>query len=268
MNNVEKFLTTLGTLDTETTGTESIDDIIQLSIMMNFQGSHTYYTAMYKPTMPIPAESSAVHFISDEDVQNESAFKDDARAVGTLLDNFEYIIAHNAEFDRQMLVNNFSRHHGTIPANVLNVTKWICTLKLAKKLYGQDLANFSNMKLGYLWFKLGLNKLSDHKVQPHDAQDDVYMCYKLLDFLVHECINRGIVDPNGDVGQQLYKFSNTPNILEYYPYGKYKGEKFEVVATKDRRYLEWMVTTSDLLNDQLPSFDADFAETVAYYLSK
>ena len=268
MNNLEKFLATIGTLDNETTGTESIDDIIQLSIMMNFQGSHTYYTAMYKPLIPIPPESSAVHFISDEDVQNETGFKDDAGSVGTLLDNFEYIVAHNAEFDRQMLVNNFARHHGTVPVNVLNQQKWICTLKIAKKLYGQDLDNFTNMKLGYLWFKLGLNKTADHKVQPHDAQDDVYMCYKLLEHLVKECVERGIVDPNRDIGTQLVAYCNTANILELYPYGKYRGHKFEDVAIKDRRYLEWMVKNSDLVNENHPSFDNDLAETIVYYLNK
>lgn len=269
MNKIESFLSSVGTLDVETTGTTDKDDVIQLSIMIRLQLStqNHYYTSLYKPTIPIPPESSAVHFISDEDVQDAKSFADDAESVGAIVDTFKYIIAHNAEFDRQMLVNNFSRHYGTVPNNILDKSKWICTLNIAKKLYGQDLDNFSNMKLGYLWFKLGLNKTADHKVQPHDAQDDVYMCYKLLEHLVQECVNRGIVDPNRDVGEQLHKFCTTPNILEYYPFGKYRGEKFADVAKKDRRYLEWMVTNSDLLNEEHPSFDLDFAETVVYYLS-
>ncbi len=269
MNNIDSFLNSVGVIDTETTGTTENDDIIQLSIMIRLQMTkeNSYYTSLYKPGIPVPPESSAVHFLSDDDVKDAPTFAQEAESVSIVIDTFKYLIAHNAEFDRQMLANNFGRHYGNIPSNVLNKTNWICTLVIAKKLYGQDFDNFSNMTLGYLWFKLGLYKTSDHKVKPHDAQDDVYMCYKLLEHMIDECINRGIIDPNGNIGEQLHKFSTTPNILEYYPYGKYRGVKFSEVANKDRRYLEWMVKTSDLLNENHPSCDLDFAETIVYYLS-
>ncbi|WNA16003.1 RNase [Xanthomonas phage XaC1] len=267
MNKIEEFLYWLGVVDTETTGTTNTDDVIEFSIMMNQGSEPTYFTSYFKTNIPVPPESSAVHWISDEDLTDAPTFESAASTIGMIMDQMQYLVGHNVEFDRQMIAQNYARKNITVPNSVLNKQQWICTHKIAKKLFGQDTIEFDNFKLGYLWFKLGLNKLSTRKINPHKAEDDVYMCYMLLISLLNECINRGIVDPNKDIGVQLHKFSTTPNILEVYPYGKYKGTKFKEVFEKDRRYLEWMVTTSDLLNPENSSFDEDFAATIEYYLS-
>lgn len=268
MNNLEKFFASLGVLDTETTGTTDLDDVIEFSIMLNDNNTKNFYTTLFKASMPVPAESSAVHWICDEDLVDAPDFSTNSETIGTLMDHMTYLVGHNVEFDRNMLASNFARKTSSVPDSLLDKSKWICTFKLAKKLFGQDTTNFSNLKLGYLWFKLGLNKTSTRKINPHKAEDDVFMCYSVLVHLIDECISRGIIDPTYDIGMQLLKYCNTPNILKVYPYGKYKGELFEEVARKDRRYLEWMALNSDLLNEELPTFDMDFAETVAYYLDK
>lgn len=267
MNKITEFFNSVGTLDTETTGTKSDDDIIQLSILMKHNSEDNYFTTLYKPNKLVPAECSAIHFISDEDLVDAPTFAELAEPVSMLIDGFSYLIAHNSEFDRQMLANNYNRYHNKVPSNILDKTKWICTFKLAKKLFGQETENFKNMQLSYLWFKFGLNKYCTRKITPHDAQDDVYMCFKVLEHITNEFINRGEIDPNRDIGEQLYKICNTPCILEIYPYGKYKGTKFKDVVEKDMRYIEWMVKTSDLLDENSTSFDADFAATIEYYVN-
>ncbi|EPE1232885.1 exonuclease domain-containing protein, partial [Escherichia coli] len=75
MTKLDEFLSNVSVLDTETTGVESEDDIIEFSISYPHDAHENIdtidnYTLRYKPLKDIPPEASAVHFISTEDVAN------------------------------------------------------------------------------------------------------------------------------------------------------------------------------------------------------
>ena len=67
--------------DLETTGvnfqTDRIVEISYIKVMPN--GSEESRTIRVNPGRPIPAEATAIHHITDEDVANERPFKEIAR---------------------------------------------------------------------------------------------------------------------------------------------------------------------------------------------
>ena len=63
--------------DLETTGINITNDrIVEISILKVYpNGNKESKTWLVNPEMPIPAEVSAIHGITDEDVKNENEFK-------------------------------------------------------------------------------------------------------------------------------------------------------------------------------------------------
>lgn len=93
-------------LDTETTGREDSDKIIELG-MVSFAYDKTSgevigvlgtFNALEDPGMPISPEASAVNNITDEMVAGKSI--DDA-AVISFVEMADFVVAHNAGFDRR-----------------------------------------------------------------------------------------------------------------------------------------------------------------------
>jgi len=75
-------------IDTETTGTHPhLDRIIELSIYkIQPDGSEDYRSHRVNPGVKIPAETTAVHGITDADVADEPAFSQYAKGVSEFLD--------------------------------------------------------------------------------------------------------------------------------------------------------------------------------------
>lgn len=63
-------------------------------------------TQRINPQVPIPAAATALHGISDADVQAEPVFRDVARRVRAMVDNVA-IVAYNARFDTAVLHREF-----------------------------------------------------------------------------------------------------------------------------------------------------------------
>jgi DNA polymerase-3 subunit epsilon len=97
--------------DCETTGTDTTrDEIVSLAlIQLDVDGVETgRYTRLVRPTREIPAEATAVHGISAEDVADAPAFGDIAFELRARLDDAVFV-AHNVGFDLPMLQHAFER---------------------------------------------------------------------------------------------------------------------------------------------------------------
>lgn len=263
MNKMDEFLQKVVVNDTETTGVGEDDDIIEFSASFPMTANDDIdeivnYTQRYKPLKSVPAIASSVHFITDEDLVDCGTYEDDIVNIDSLFGTREFYVGHNVDFDRDMYMQNHAKYVGVVPEYMLDNTKWICTLRLAKKLFAEDM-DYENFKLSYLWFKYGLNKSVTRPINAHAAKDDVFMCYKVLIHLVQICIERGEVDPTQDIGEQVIAFCNRPYRYNLMPIGKHKGEKMKNVPLN---YLQWMITNSDILNADLPNYDADLAYTI------
>jgi DNA polymerase III epsilon subunit family exonuclease len=97
--------------DCETTGTDpAVDEIVSLAVVrLDADGAETArYTRLVRPSRPIPAEATAVHGITDEDVAGAPRFAAIGEELLALLDGAVFV-AHNVSFDLPMVQHAFAR---------------------------------------------------------------------------------------------------------------------------------------------------------------
>lgn len=269
MTELEKFFNDIMILDTETTGIDSNSEIIEFSASFPLGGNDEFddvynYTSRFKPIGEIPAEASAIHFITSIDLENESYYKTKYNEFYPLFDIKKYYVGHNVEFDRNMLKCNHKNISDIVKNEFENDDSWICTLKLAKKMFAEE-PEFKNLTLSFLWFKFELHKKCTHKIIPHSAKDDVYMTYKVLSHLINIAIERGLIDENKEIGPQVVKLSNTPITYKTMTIGKYKGMDMTEI---EMGYLKWMILNMDIMNPEMINYDADLAYTVEQEITR
>lgn len=258
---IDNFLKSVLVLDTETTGIDpDVDDIIEYSnSIFDDNNEISNLTARFKNTVPIPAIASSVHFITEEDLINEPTYKDSVDIIEGMFGITKYYVGHNVVFDRTMLDANHRRHAGYVFEPFSNDKKWICTLRMAKKLFAQN-ADYSNLTLSFLWFKLELNKECTKTIIPHSAEDDVYMCARVLEKMIHILANYEAFDIMApDLGKEIKEFIEEPILYLYMPFGKHKGLKMSDVPAD---YLRWMLMNSDILDESNTTYDKDIAHTI------
>ncbi len=98
------------TFDCETTGTNpAADEIVAVAVVrLGADGSETLrYSSHVRPAGPIPADATAVHGISDEDVAGAPSFGEVAGVLVRMLTGAVFT-AHNVEFDLPMLQRAFA----------------------------------------------------------------------------------------------------------------------------------------------------------------
>ncbi|MFM1886839.1 MAG: hypothetical protein RL026_1996 [Pseudomonadota bacterium] len=135
-------------VDTETTGTDfERDRIIELA-MVRFAYDASdgrivhvsdVYGSLEDPGVPIPPETTAIHGITDDMVAGHQI---DDEAVAAMLEDVEWVVAHNAAFDRPLLERRLP---------LFAARRWACSVAdIAWKREG-----FSGAKLEYLALEHG-----------------------------------------------------------------------------------------------------------------
>ena len=97
-------------LDTETTGLNRDDEIVEISIV-DFDGK-TLFTSLVKPSKSIPADAQRIHHISNADVASAPAWP----ILWPNIRSFLYgrmIAAYNTSFDLRMMQQSHSRYNLT-----------------------------------------------------------------------------------------------------------------------------------------------------------
>lgn len=235
--------------DTETTGAGETDRICQIAIGLLKKSGCDYHIDYCTPPVPISFGAMSVHGITPEILEDKPFFwdTDTAKLLSSLNDKNSVIIAHNAEFDIDMVKKEGLDWGGHV----------IDTYRCAKHLIKSD-----SYSLQYLRYSLGLYKQEGDEeavrlkkefgdmMNPHNALFDIYILKKL--FLV-------LIESVGDY-KKLIELTQTPVLMESIRFGKYKGESFKDIAKKDPSYLKW------LKNNKQES-DMDLEYTIQYYLS-
>ncbi len=134
-------------LDTETTGREETDRIIEIGLVVfayNKETGDVYgvvdsYGALEDPGMPIPEAATKVNGITDEMVAGQRI--DDAR-VQALVEMADFVIAHNAGFDRPYCERRFP---------FFKAKAWACSLHQMD----WSAAGISSAKLEFIAFRMG-----------------------------------------------------------------------------------------------------------------
>jgi DNA polymerase III epsilon subunit-like protein len=251
-------MTKLIFFDTETTGNTEKDSLVQIA----YKYDNETFVELYKPSIKIPPEASAVHHITNKMVADKPTFKEstDQPIIKKLFeDENSIVIAHNALFDLMIIAKE-----DIIP------NKFICTLRVARYLDPEGKVDRYNLQ--YLRYLLDL----EVKATAHDALGDVLVLEKLFERLYKKIQEETQKDPLALKGtppsqagedpiiEKMVEISSHPSLLRSFNFGKHLGKKIEEVAKIDRGYLEWLLSQK-LASDQI---DEDWIYTLKHYLNK
>ena len=230
-------------LDTETTGTEEEDRIIQLGYMVLGKPSEPIevYNEFCQANLPIKIRAMEVHGITPEMLEGKPTCTQ-MPAYQKLLEyntDDNYMLIHDAKFDLTMLEKE----------GFVNKMQVIDTLRCAKHLFSDAQAH----RLQYFRYALDLYKQEEAEAQKlgivvkaHDAIGDVLVLKLFMSKLVEEAKKLyGAVD----VMKKLVELTNTPVFIKTFSFGKHKGKLLEEVARDDSGYLDWMQRSMDLDED-------------------
>ncbi len=228
--------------DTETTGNQEEDRIIQVGAMVVSSKSEVdIYDELCLAPLSIKIEAMEVHGITPELLEGKGKFTD-TKFYKTLLglntqDN--YLIAHNMPFDLGML-----KKEGFEP----NI-KLIDTLRVAKHLLPES--PYHRLQYFRYSMKLYLDEQKEAQkynitIKAHDAIGDVLVMKLLLSKLVILVKEKF---PGVNPMVKMAELTKTPIFIETFKFGKYKGQKIEDVCDKDIGYINWMMDKMELDTD-------------------
>lgn len=237
----------LAVFDLETTGTNiSRDRIVELSIVKVMpDGSQTTHTRRINPTIPIPAEATKIHGISDADVADMPTFKQIGKSLHQILEGCDLAGFNVLKFDIPMLIEEFLRadmvlemtNRKVIDAQRIFHLMEPRSLAAALKFYcNQDLRN------------------------AHSAEADTLATLAVLEAQIDRYDGTVLIDAEGkesvpvknDVSHlHLLSTSNTIDYagrmvlnekgIEVFNFGKYKDQPIKDIFTKDPSYYDWMM---------------------------
>ena len=221
--------------DLETTGVDtSKDRIVEISMIKVMpDGSRIPKTRRINPEMPIPAEATAVHGITDEDVKNEPTFRQLAKSLAQFIQGCDFGGFNSNRFDLPVLVEEFLRAGVDVD------------LKRRKFVDVQNIFHKKEQRTLVAAYKFYCDKdLTD----AHSAAADTMATYEVLcaqldryddlendiDFLAEYSEREKVVDYAGriiynDKGEEVFGF------------GKYRGQKVEEVFRREPSYYAWMM---------------------------
>jgi len=228
--------------DTETTGNQEEDRIIQFGAMIvNQQGQVECYDEFCSSDVEIKLEAMEVHNITPDLIVGKPKATETAfyKRLEELNSQENYLIAHNISFDLGMIEKE----------GFINSLQIIDTLRCAKHLFPE----MPYHRLQYLRYALELYKTEAQEaakhnitIKAHDAIGDVLVMKLFLSKLVTKCRE---IYPDYNPMEKLADLTRTPVLIKTFRFGKYRGRDITEVAQEDPGYLNWMKTSMDLDED-------------------
>jgi DNA polymerase-3 subunit epsilon len=222
-------------IDLETTGIDVVKDriveIAALKILPN--GKQEVKTQRINPTIPIPAEATAIHGISNDDVKNEPPFKEIAKSLAQFMEGCDLAGFNSNKFDFPLLAEEFLRadvdfdfrKRKFIDVQTIFHKMEKRTLEAAYKFYCEkDLVGAHGAEVDTIaTFEVLKAQLDRYP----DLKNDVDY---LAEYSTHnqnvDFAGRVILDEKG---------------VEVFNFGKYKGQPVEQIFAKEPSYYAWMM---------------------------
>lgn len=228
--------------DTETTGNQDDDKIIQFGAMIVDQkGKVEAFDELCSTDVAIKLEAMEVHNITPELLigKPKAVETNFYKKLEELNSNENYLIAHNISFDMGMVKKE----------GFVNQYQLIDTLRCAKHLFPE----LPYHRLQYIRYALELYKVEELEatkhnitIKAHDAIGDVLVMKLFLTKLVAKCRE---IYPDYNPIEKLVDLTKTPVFIQTFKFGKYKGKDVEQVAREDAGYLNWMRSNMELDED-------------------
>ena len=220
--------------DLETTGVDtSHDRIVEISMVkVGVDGEKQVKTRRINPEMPIPAEATAVHGISDEDVKDEPTFKQIAKSLAQFIEGCDFGGFNSNRFDLPMLVEEFIRAGVDVD------------FKRRKYIDVQNIFHKKEQRTLVAAYKFYCDKNLENA---HSAEADTLATYEVLE---------AQIERYGDIGNtvdELAEFSTHGQSVDFagrialnekgeevFTFGKYKGRTVVEIFEKEPSYYSWL----------------------------
>ena len=221
--------------DLETTGVDaSKDRIVEISMIKVMpDGTEDTRTRRINPGMPIPAEATAVHGITDADVANAPKFAQVAKSLEEFIRGCDFGGFNSNRFDLPLLVEEFMRAGLSVD------------LKRRKFIDVQNIFHKKEQRTLVAAYRFYCDKeLED----AHSAEADTRATYEVLqaqieryddlendiDFLAEYSSQGNAADFAGRI---LYDEQG----CEVFNFGKHRGCSVEEVFRREPSYYDWMM---------------------------
>lgn len=233
--------------DLETTGINIVKDRIVeyafVKVMPN--GDIETKEGKVNPEMPIPAETTAIHGISDEDIKDAPTFKQVAKTLVNFLEGCDLSGYNILRFDVPMLVEEFLRvevdfrtdnrklvdaqkiFHLMEPRNLAAAYKFYCnkSLKDAHTALADTMATFHVLNAQVEHYKgVKIEDKNGNEIEP--IHNDMAT--------LHELTQSNLVDL---AGRMVFNAKG----VEVFNFGKYRNQPVGDVLKKDPHYYQWML---------------------------
>ncbi|MCJ8327730.1 MAG: 3'-5' exonuclease [Campylobacterales bacterium] len=228
--------------DTETTGNQDDDKIIQFGAMIiNQDSSLEVFDELCSTDVEIKLEAMEVHNLTPDMLEGKPKAVDTSfyKTLQEINTNENYLIAHNIKFDLGMIQKE----------GFVNNLQLIDTLRCAKHLY----PDMPYHRLQYIRYALDLYKTEKEEaaklnitIKAHDALGDVLVMKLFLSKLINKCRE---MYPDYNPIERLVYLTQTPVLIKTFKFGKHKGKEIAQVAQEDASYLNWMKKNMDLDED-------------------
>jgi DNA polymerase III subunit epsilon len=221
--------------DLETTGVNvGSDRIVEIAILkVHPDGQKELLNQRVNPTIPIPAQSSAIHGIYDKDILDKPTFREIAHKLNAFLENSDLAGYNSNKFDVPLLVEEFLR---------VDVDFDIKTRKLVDV---QNIFHILEPRTLAGAFKFYCNK---ELVNAHAAEADIIATYEILNAQLEKYgqLQKDVAfladfsnrSNNADLaGRIIYNEKG----IEVFAFGKHKDRAVEEVFKIEPSYYDWMM---------------------------
>jgi DNA polymerase III subunit epsilon len=225
----------LAFIDLETTGINvTTDRIVELSVLkIDPNGREEWMSTRVNPGIPIPAKTTAIHGIKDEDVVNSPSFKEVAKNLAVFLEGCDLAGYNAIKFDIPVLAEEFLRvnidfnfrKRRYIDVQIIFHKKEQRTLSAAYLFYcKKELEGAHGSKADTAaTFEVLKSQLDRYA----DLENDVEKLAEFSSFNNNvDFAGRIILDENG---------------IEVFNFGKHKGKSVESVFSSEPAYYSWMM---------------------------
>ena len=224
--------------DTETTGTEEEDRIVQVGAIILEKKNSEVYDELCSTDVPIKLGAMETHHITEEMIKEKPSYKETkfCKRLEELNNPSNYLIAHNIDFDLKMIQKE----------GFIQKINLIDTLQCSKHL----IKDVESYRLQHLRYALGLYKKEEEEakkhnieIKAHDAIGDVLIMKLLLSRLVEEITKS---EPAANPIAKLLELKKKDVLVETFVFGKYKGESIKEICRKDSNYIRWIKNNMEL----------------------
>ena len=229
--------------DLETTGTSITHDrIVEISVLKVYpNGKQDIKTKRINPEMPIPAESTAIHGITDEDVKDAPTFKQVAKSFADQIEGCDLAGFNSSRFDIPLLAEEFLRvgldvdfsKKKLIDVQIIFHKKEQRTLEAAYKFYcDKNLDDAHSAEADTLaTFEVLKAQLDRYDDLPNDMA-------KLSE-------EYSFFNNNVDLSGRIIRKENG---IEVFNFGKHKGKAVSEVLRVEPSFYAWMMDADFPLN--------------------